>query len=48
VTPEAPAANQVPEEEAYGDDEGDEDESDEDEEAEPAGEGGDALDTEAA
>jgi ParB family chromosome partitioning protein len=48
VTPEAPAADQVPEEEAYGDDEGDEDESDEDEEAEPAGEGGDALDTEAA
>jgi ParB family chromosome partitioning protein len=48
VTPEAPAADQVPEEEAYGDDEGDEEESDEDEEAEPAGEGGDERDAEAA
>ena len=34
VTPEAPAIDQVPEEEAYGDDEGDEGEADDDEEAE--------------
>ena len=44
VTPEAPAIDQVPEEEAYGDDEGGEDESDEEEEADPAGWVGDEAD----
>jgi ParB family chromosome partitioning protein len=48
VTPEAPAVDQVPEEEAYGDEAGDEAEADDDEEAEPEGEPDDELDAQEA
>ena len=48
VTPEAPAIDQVPEEEAYADDEGGEGDVDEDEEAEPAVQVGDEVDAQEA